>query len=290
MQKRIRRFFLRFTLFVVFLIAILVPSCRYGETKARDEQQDSRTSLKAFNAPLRDTVEQAFRTLLADPSMKGATLGYMVLDCTDGTPQVVAQHEPGVAMIPASTLKLFVTAAALEIIGQPVFSEVEMINQFSINWRASKLLRRVGGEIYGKMTNSNGFRAIMEFWREKGLDLAGFHFDDGNGLSRNNQVSPKQLTDLLYIMRFSNYFDIFYSSLPIAGYTGTMKKMLAGTPGEGRVRAKTGTIAGVKSLAGYVSTISGRNLIFAIIVNNYTCQKKVIRKKLEQVMLRMTEV
>jgi D-alanyl-D-alanine carboxypeptidase len=290
MQKRIYRFFLRFTLFFVFLIAILVPSCRYGETKVHDEKADPRISLKTFNAPLRDTVEQAFRTLLADPSLKGATLGYMVLDCTDGTPEVVAQHEPGVAMIPASTLKLFVTAAALEIIGQPVFSEVEMINQFSINWRASKLLRRVGGEIYGKMTNSNGFRAIMEFWREKGLDLDGFHFDDGNGLSRNNQVSPKQLTDLLYIMRFSNYFDIFYSSLPIAGYTGTMKRMLAGTPGEGRVRAKTGTIAGVKSLAGYVSTISGRNLIFAIIVNNYTCQKKVIRKKLEQVMLRMTEV
>jgi D-alanyl-D-alanine carboxypeptidase len=290
MQQRIYRFVLRFTLLFIFVIALVVPSCRFGESRTHDEAPDSRLSLKALHAPMRDTVEQAFRTLMDDPSLKGATLGYMVLDCTDGTPDVVAQHEPGVAMIPASTLKLFVTAAALEIIGQPVFSEVEMINQFSINWRASKLLRRVGGEIYGKMTNSNGFRAIMEFWSEKGLDLHGFHFDDGNGLSRNNQVSPKQLTDLLYIMRFSNYFDIFYSSLPIAGYSGTMKKMLAGTPGEGRVRAKTGTIAGVKSLAGYVSTISGRNLIFAIIINNYTCQKKVMRKKLEQVMLRMTEV
>src|SRR5512138_3773702 len=154
MQKRIYRFFLRFTLFFVFLIAILVPSCRFGETRSHAEKADSLSGLAALRAPMKDTVEQAFRRLLSDPSLKGATLGYVVLDCTDGTPEVVAEHEPGMALIPASTLKLFVTAAALEIIGQPVFSEVEMINQFSINWRASKLLRRVGGEIYGKMTNS----------------------------------------------------------------------------------------------------------------------------------------
>ncbi len=290
MQKRMYRFLLRFTLFFVFIIAFLVPSCRFGETSVHNDKKDSLNAIAEFKAPLRDTIRQAFQRLLADPSLKGATLGFMVLDCTDGHPEVLAQHEPGLAMIPASTLKLFVTAAALEIIGKPVFSEVEMINQFSINWRASKLLRRVGGEIYGKMTNTNGFRAITEFWQNKGLDLSGFHFDDGNGLSRNNQVSPKQLADLLYVMRFSDYFDIFYSSLPIAGYSGTMKKMLAGTLAEGRVRAKTGTIAGVKSLAGYVSTVSGRDLIFAIIVNNYTCKTNIVKKKLEQVMLSITEV
>ena len=58
---------------------------------------------------------------------------------------------------------------------------------------------------------------------------------------------------------------------------------------EGMIRAKTGTVNGVKSFAGYANTISGKKLIFAIIVNNFTCRTKVLKKKLENVMVKMAE-
>ena len=58
----------------------------------------------------------------------------------------------------------------------------------------------------------------MDFWRTKGSIWTGIHFDDGNGLSRNNAISPKQLVDLLTVMQHSPWYGVFYSSLPVAGH------------------------------------------------------------------------
>jgi D-alanyl-D-alanine carboxypeptidase/D-alanyl-D-alanine-endopeptidase (penicillin-binding protein 4) len=90
-------------------------------------------------------------------------------------------------------------------------------------------------------------------------------------------------------MTFSPHFPVFYSSLPLSGISGTLHRYMKGTPAEGMIHAKTGTVNGVKSFAGYVNTLSGKKLIFAIIVNNFTCRTKVVKKKLENVMIRMAE-
>jgi D-alanyl-D-alanine carboxypeptidase/D-alanyl-D-alanine-endopeptidase (penicillin-binding protein 4) len=215
----------------------------------------------------------------------------MIMDITKSNQKnIVAESQSTQPMIPASTLKLFVTAPSLEIFGPSIIPEVTVTNQNSVNWRSSKLLRRIGGKLYNHNTKDAGVQAILEFWKAKGLDTKGMYLDDGNGLSRNNAVSPKQLVDALYIMTNSNYFLPFYESLPIAGLTGTLHKAMKGTAAEGRVRAKTGTIAGVKSFAGYVKSISGRELVFAIIVNDYTCRTKLIKKKLEAILVKMAEM
>jgi len=279
----------RLPVFFLFLLLFSLPSCNQrepGRASATDIIPEH--TVKVLTAL--DSLRIALTQFMADPSVRGADIGYMIVECLGNKTQVLAENDPSQTLMPASTLKLFVTGAALEILGQPVVPEVYTINQLSINWRASKLLRRIGREKYGSTTNDNGYRAIMDFWKTKGIDLDGIHFDDGNGLSRNNAISPKQLVDLLTVMQHSPWFGVFYSSLPVAGISGTMKKALKGTPAVGRIRAKTGTIAGVKSLAGYVSSLSGRRLIFAIIVNNYTCKTKVLKKKLEEIMLKMTEV
>jgi D-alanyl-D-alanine carboxypeptidase len=289
-MRKLLGFFLHFTVLSVFLTALLMPSCQGRHPEHLSAGQDSKGLEMARLERERDTLVGVLEQLKNDPGLKDSEIGYMIIDCTDSLPMVIAECEPSRALIPASTLKLFVTGAALEIFGQPIFREVMTINQLSINWRSSKLLRKIGAAVYGESSNTSGYRAIMEFWAGKGLDLTGIRFDDGNGLSRNNAISPKHLVDLLYIMRNSDYFNIFYSSLPIAWYTGTMRKALLGTTAAGKVHAKTGTIAGVKSWAGYVSTNSGRNLIFAIIVNNYSCRQKEVKKKFEQVMVRMTQV
>ena len=280
----------KFNVFLLSIFLFLTVSCGQEEKKSEKKEQPqpvlSAAQAKRFNQLLKD-----LELLKADGCLKNASLGYYIVDITkENNETVIAQCFQARPMMPASTLKLFVTAPALEIFGPPVIPEVTVTNEHSVNWRSSKLLRRIGGKVYNHNTKDAGVQAILEFWKAKGLDTKGMYFDDGNGLSRNNAISPKQLVDALYIMTHSKYFLPFYESLPIAGLTGTLHKALKGTAAEGRVRAKTGTIAGVKSFAGYVKSVSGRELIFAIIVNDYSCRTKLIKKKLEAIMLRMAEV
>jgi D-alanyl-D-alanine carboxypeptidase len=281
---------IKFNILILGGFLFFAVSCRQEEKKPGKTTQESPAlttiEAKRFSLLLADLEE-----LKADGCLKNASLGYYIIDITrESKKTVIAENDQTRPMMPASTLKLFVTAPALEIFGPPIIPEVTVTNEHSVNWRSSKLLRRIGGKIYNHNSKDAGVQAILEFWKAKGLDTRGMYFDDGNGLSRNNAISPKQLVDALYIMTNSKYFLPFYESLPIAGITGTLHKALRGTEAEGRVRAKTGTIAGVKSFAGYVKSVSGRELIFAIIVNDYSCRTRLIKMKLEAIILRMAEV
>ena len=245
---------------------------------------------KKLSKPSYDPMLQALNSLQKDPLLQNASLGYMVVDVTAKDPVVVADYHAKQLMEPASTLKIFVTGAALEYFGKPIIPEVTITNQMSVNWRSSKLLRKIGGKVYNTATTAAGARAILDFWTTKGVDTEGMNFYDGNGLSHNNAISPKQLVDALYAMRTSPYFQVFYESLPLAGLTGTLHKAMKGSAAEGRIRAKTGTIGKVKSFAGYVVTVTGRKLIFSLIVNNFDCRVKLMKKKLEAVMITMAEI
>jgi D-alanyl-D-alanine carboxypeptidase/D-alanyl-D-alanine-endopeptidase (penicillin-binding protein 4) len=88
----------------------------------------------------------------------------------------------------------------------------------------------------------------------------------------------------------SRYSKVFLGSLPVAGKTGTLRTLLKGTPAEGRIRAKSGYISNVRSYAGYVSCTSGNELIFVIMVNNFSGSQIQIKKKLEQFMVSLVKL
>jgi D-alanyl-D-alanine carboxypeptidase len=278
----------------IILISLLMTlpvlySCQ-DQDSASSSHKGLAVAAREAPAPGYDSILQAFHLLQKDPLLENASLGYMVVDVTAKDPVVIADYHSKDLMIPASTLKIFVTAAALEYFGKPVIPEVMVTNQMSVNWRSSKLLRKIGGKVYNTPTTAAGAKAILDFWTTKGVDTEGMNFYDGNGLSRNNAISPKQLVDALYVMRTSPYYQVFYESLPLAGLTGTLHKAMRGSAAEGRVHAKTGTIGKVKSFAGYVSTVTGKKLIFSLIVNNFDCRVKLMKKKLEAVMITMAEM
>ena len=227
--------------------------------------------------------------LMKDQNLEDAVIGYRVMECTKGKPKIIAEHNPDRFFIPASTQKLLTTGAALEIFGSQIARQIFMTNQNSLNWLANKLCKKVGEEKYQKRDFECGCRAVTEFWENKGLDVKGLKMYDGSGLSKDNSITPKFLTDVLFYMMTSPYNYIFYNSLPLSGISGTLRHYTIGTPAEGMIRAKTGTVNGVKSFAGYVNTLSGKKLIFAIIVNNVTCRAKILKKKLENVMVKMAE-
>ncbi len=104
--------------------------------------------------------------------------------------------------------------------------------------------------------------------RQLGLSPSNYNIADGSGLSLYNYVSAELEVQLLrYAYGKSDIYNTLLGTLPIAGVDGTLRKRMRNTPAEGNVRAKTGTLFGVSSLAGYLTASNGHRLCFAIIVN-----------------------
>ena len=278
----------KLTPFLSILFFLGLFSC---EHTSKNNKPDGKTAIAVPQLKVQKSnpLLIELENLKKDKNFQDASIGYVIMDCTNGKHEIVAECNPTGLFIPASTQKLLTTGAALEIFGDQISRQVFMTNQNSLNWLANKLLKKVGEEKYHKRDFENGCKAVAEFWQEKGLDTTGLKIIDGSGLSKDNSLSPKILTDVLLYMMTSPHNYIFYNSLPLSGISGTLKHYTNGTSAEGMIRAKTGTVAGVKSFAGYANTLSGKKLVFAIIVNNITCRAKDLKKKIESVFVRMAE-
>ena len=116
------------------------------------------------------------------------------------------------------------------------------------------------------MKKSDNFHAEALFYQIAASTGKPLCNADGSGLSLYNYVSPELETMLLrYAWQNSNIYDHLAPSLPIAGVDGTLEKRMRGTPAQGNVRAKTGTLTGISSLAGYCTAANGHQLCFCII-------------------------
>jgi len=282
----IRRFFLLIVFTALFLTH---HSCheRTHEESAHwwDSIQKAKDDSIAW-IPLKNELQ----ALLQQRCIDSTTTGYIFIDDSDDVPVVIAQHNPTKMLIPASVQKLLVTGAALEILGEKARKEINTTNLQSHNGLANKLLKDIGKAVTGSRSYTSGARAVIDFWEARGVDLTGVPLYDGSGRRYDNRMNARQLIDILYYETSSPVFGTFYASLPLSGISGTLKKTLKGTIGEGRVRAKTGTLASVKSLAGYASTISGRKIIFVLLINHYTCRNTQLKKMMEKVLIEMVKL
>lgn len=111
-----------------------------------------------------------------------------------------------------------------------------------------------------------GGEAVHDFLRRNHIDDSHYVLVDGSGLSRDNRVTTRLITDLLVVMARHRYSKEFHDSLTICGKDGTLKKRM--TDIAGMVRGKTGSIGGVRALSGYATTRSGQTLAFSFIFND----------------------
>jgi D-alanyl-D-alanine carboxypeptidase/D-alanyl-D-alanine-endopeptidase (penicillin-binding protein 4) len=146
----------------------------------------------------------------------------------------------------------------------PLGSIVRRTNQVSDNYFAEMLLKGIGARSGGVGSTSAGARVARAYAREAGFQAK---VVDGSGLSRANRIAPRDVGGLLLDARRRPWFDAFYSSLPLAGKTGTLRKRMRGTRASGRCRAKTGTLSGVTALAGYCRAPDGDPMTFAVLMN-----------------------
>jgi D-alanyl-D-alanine carboxypeptidase/D-alanyl-D-alanine-endopeptidase (penicillin-binding protein 4) len=163
------------------------------------------------------------------------------------------------------------TPGILAVERTPLAAAVGRANKRSLNLASECLLLRSAsrpGERVGWKQAAELAEAVLT--ERHGLAEDSFTVADGSGYSRRNRISPAALTSLLTSLREEQ---ILVGSLPVSGVNGSLTGRMKGAL-RGRVAAKTGTLAGVSGLSGYVLDADGRPAVaFSVLVNGRTWRK-----------------
>lgn len=167
----------------------------------------------------------------------------------------------------------------------PLSELIKETNVNSNNLYAEALFRLLGTryKLPGKIHNSQ--EILRDYWQRRGVGVQNAIIKDGCGLAPQNAISARSLVHLLTIMSASKHAKQWMESLPISGQTGTLKTLCASTPLEGRIYAKSGTIAGTKNFAGYIYLPNGKKWAFAILINSAPGKAKNIQNVIQQYLL-----
>ncbi|MEK2689976.1 D-alanyl-D-alanine carboxypeptidase/D-alanyl-D-alanine endopeptidase [Bdellovibrio sp. GT3] len=168
-------------------------------------------------------------------------------------------------------------AMAAETDSKAIEQIVADMNKFSNNYVAEMLTKNMGTLKKEKgVTLVDGMTALQEHIQSLQIPKEQIHIENPSGLTRENKMSSFAMWKVLQHLR--NDFRVqpeFLQSLPIAGIDGTLKKRMKGTKAERWVRAKTGYLNSVVSLAGYAGLEDGRVITFSFIYNGSTDEAMV---------------
>lgn len=154
-----------------------------------------------------------------------------------------------------------------KLVPAPLGADVTLINKVSQNLHAELILRRLGA-IRGTGSIADGQVVVRAMLDQAGVAQRAVSLSDGSGMSTYNRVSPRGMTTLLRWIARQPWGAQWRATLPIGGVDGTLRRRFAGTPLEGRLFAKTGTLNATNALAGYMVAASGKELTFAIYAND----------------------
>jgi D-alanyl-D-alanine carboxypeptidase/D-alanyl-D-alanine-endopeptidase (penicillin-binding protein 4) len=160
---------------------------------------------------------------------------------------------------------------------------VAVVLRPSQNWVAEQLLRSLGAAEGGRGSWAAGIAAERRYLVDiAGIDSLAFSLRDASGLSAQNLLSPEAIVALLEHARRQPWSDRFRAALAAPGLRGsTLSNRLE--PLEGRVLAKTGSIANVNSLSGYIVTDGGRHLSFSILTNGSGVPSAAVRQAIDAI-------
>ena len=151
----------------------------------------------------------------------------------------------------------------------PLAQVVRDMNKFSNNVMARQLYLTLGAEGAGEpATLEKADRVIRDWLAAKGLAFPEMVLENGSGLSRVERISAQHLGQLLLASFRSPVMPEFIGSLPLAAMDGTMKKRLQDADVAGQAHIKTGSLTGVRSIAGFMLDAQGRRWVVVSIVNH----------------------
>jgi D-alanyl-D-alanine carboxypeptidase/D-alanyl-D-alanine-endopeptidase (penicillin-binding protein 4) len=232
------------------------------------------TTLQAFGSVAMGAAPRHYSLSLPDPA---AVAGAQLLQAlrhrhirVDGRLQV--RHWPqGGDGLPSEA------GVIAEVLSPPLGEILHSGLKRSQNLYLQNLLLAVGASPLADAPASTGFvgseqRAIEMLHRlldKIGVPPSASVLVEGSGLARRDLVTPNALVRLLVYLAAQPQAALLHESLPIAGVDGSLAWRMRDTAAQGNVHAKTGSMAYVQCLAGYVTSAAGERLAFAIMLNNY---------------------
>lgn len=167
---------------------------------------------------------------------------------------------------------------------------VDFTNLYSVNLYAEALLKAMGKQEKNEDATTSATQLVQEYWKNRGVDIKAWYMQDGSGLSQSNGITANHLTDIFKVIAKERYFQDFYTSLPIAGVSGTMARLGKNSKAYNNLRAKTGGMTRVFALVGYFKNSQGKLMSFSLIANQYTCTYAEIKQKLSKILTLMCEI
>lgn len=189
--------------------------------------------------------------------------------------------------LPSGQQLPFTLPANARIVAQrtspPLSQLVTVTNKVSQNLHAEILLRLLGKAEGDDGSIAQGARVVRQFIVSAGVPPEDFFFYDGSGMSSQDVITPRAATTLLAYAARQPWGETYRASLPIGGIDGTLENRFTQPQLKGKVSAKTGTLAEVHALSGYLTAASGRTLVFSILCNDHSPVTDTTRVAMDKV-------
>jgi serine-type D-Ala-D-Ala carboxypeptidase/endopeptidase (penicillin-binding protein 4) len=172
---------------------------------------------------------------------------------------------------------------------KPLSSTLSDMNKFSNNFVAEMLTKKISEFVNSRQATLQDGISVIKNELQK-INVKGFTLVNPSGLTRENRFSAQQMNQVLdHIKNDFKIFPSFVESLPISGIDGTLKKRMKDTKAEGYVRAKTGYLDGVVSLAGYVSKPDSKidEIYTFTFIYNGPKDEALVRKAFDKILVQL---
>ena len=174
----------------------------------------------------------------------------------------------------------------------PLVELLQVLEKVSENLHAELMLRETARVTRSSGTRESGLQELSAWLAGIGIKPEEWRAEDGSGLSRNDEVSPRAMTRMLSVMAASKNASAWLGLLPIGGEDGTLEHRLCcvGDPAAAsQVRAKTGTLTRSIALSGYANSKTRGRLAFSIMVNNFSAPSADVRAWVDKIALILVE-
>jgi PBP4 family serine-type D-alanyl-D-alanine carboxypeptidase len=176
---------------------------------------------------------------------------------------------------------------------KPIVHSLNGLMKRSENLTAELIVKYIGSTVYDTIgTWNNGLLAIKTFLHDTvGIDTNTFSLSDGSGMSRYNYSSPNHFISVLsWAYNNKNIRNQFIETFPIGGVDGTLEERLENIDTTTTILAKTGSLAGVSCLSGYIISNTKNPLAFSILMNGFVNSSTLYRKLQDEIVYALTKI
>lgn len=168
-------------------------------------------------------------------------------------------------------------------VSETLLEDLRVTDKVSQNLHAELALRAVARARRKTGSREEGLAELKDFLTEAGINSEQYGIHDGSGLSRQNLVTPLTVVKLLRYMYQSPARENWISLLPVGGQDGSLGNRFTSPAVAGRIHAKTGSVAHVSALSGYLQRNNGDWVAFSILVNNFNGPAGEIRNVIDRI-------